>query len=106
MFAEKLLLSISGKSGYLDIYAHNKCISKTANLYNLGSCSLLYIRELIPSLTGNQYYTQFGNVTVTCGNYTFNLFQFQMQGMEIGSTVRKLVDDDEVIGWGRDLLDI
>ena len=65
-----------------------------------------YIRELIPLTTGNQYYTQFGNITVTCGSYTFDLFQFQMHGMEVGSTVSKLVGDDEVIGWGRGLLGI
>ncbi|XP_057307631.1 uncharacterized protein LOC130645609 isoform X2 [Hydractinia symbiolongicarpus] len=93
-----------GTSGYGDVYESNTCIIGRPNLYDLGSCKVGYLMELIPYFARNRYYTPNATIEVKCGDETWDLHQFQMHGMEIGTVVNHLVDDDVVIGWGKDLL--
>ena len=77
---------------------------KDGNIYQLGSCSIQNINELIPFLVSNQYFTKGGKMAANCGSVKFQtLEQLQKYGLEWGSTIEELVADDEVIIWGREL---
>ena len=77
---------------------------KGGNIYQLGSCSVQNIKELIPFLVSNRYFTKGGNMEAHCGSVKFQtLEQLQKYGLEWDSTIEELVADDEVISWGREL---
>ena len=75
-------------------------------MYTLGNCDPYHLDQMIPHLANNRYYTKTGNVSVPCGKYHWTLEQFQARGFEIGTKVSRLVPDDEVIRWGKELFDI
>ena len=95
-----------GTSGYGDVYSNNICILENSDLYELGNCDVNHLDQMIPYFANNRYYTKTGNISVHCGKYHWTLEQFQARGFEIGTKVSRLVPDDEVIRWGKELFNI
>ena len=60
------------------------------------------LASLEAALADNAYYTPDGAIT-ECGA---NLTEWQALGNDAGSTVARLPDDDTIIGWAVELLDI
>ena len=92
-----------GTSGYGDVYQNNKCVIGIQNIYALGKCDINHIDMTIPHFANNQLYTPDGTVIIQCGSNQWNITQAQSHGIDVGSKVSKLPNDDDIIQWGKDL---
>eukprot|EP00111_Clytia_hemisphaerica_P003098 TCONS_00008789-protein len=92
-----------GTSGYGDVYQNNKCVIGIQNIYSLGKCDINHIDMTIPHFVNNQLYTPDGTVIIQCGSNQWNITQAQAHGIDVGSKVDKLPNDDYIIQWGKDL---
>lgn len=95
-----------GTSGYGDVYEYNKCVfgSNQGSIYNLGACTSSGIGELIPHFENNQLFAPNATISIKCGSNTWTFEEAQKYGIDIGTIVKDLPDDDQVLQWGRELL--
>ena len=98
-----LVIFILGKSGYGERYEDNVCIIDRNNIYNLGSCNPKHTSQLIPHFANNHLYTPNAKINARCGRESWDLEEMQEHGMEVGTVVKELVNDDVVIEWGKKL---
>ncbi|XP_028405678.1 uncharacterized protein LOC114528250 [Dendronephthya gigantea] len=91
-------------SGWGDRYTDNKCIVHSTQVYEYPSCKVQDINQLIPYTARNKFYTPDAQIVFKCDDNTWTLKEYQERGFDIGSTVSDLVDTNEIIQWGKDLL--
>ena len=86
------------------MYQSNRCVIGANNIYALGACDTKHLDMTIPHFANNNLYTPDGTVIIQCGSNKWNLTEAQSHGVDVGSKVSKLPEDDEIIQWGKDLL--
>lgn len=91
-------------SGWGDRYTDNKCIVHSTQVYQFLSCKIQNMNQLIPFTARNKFYTPDAQIVFKCNNYTWTLKEYQERGFDVGTTVSDLVDSDEIIQWGKNLL--
>jgi len=75
-------------------------------VYRFGSCDPSHLIGLVPLTANNHFYTANGTIVINCGKSSFTLQQYQKLGYDVGSVVDKLPSDDNVISWGKKLLEL
>lgn len=98
------MIFLLGTSGYGDVYQNNRCVIGAETIYTLGACDTKHLDMTIPHFANNHIYTPNGTVIIECGKNKWNLTEAQSRGIDVGSKVAKLPEDDEIITWGKSLL--
>ena len=86
------------------MYQSNRCVIGAQNIYRRGACDTKHLEMTIPHFANNHIYTPNGTVIIECGSNKWNITEAQSRGIDIGSKVAKLPEDDKIIDWGRSLL--
>jgi len=94
-------------SGWDEVWSNNTCVINSSTVYSNDECDPSHLKGLVPFTANNHFYTATGNISIPCGKGTvFTLEQYQSMGYDIGSTVSKLPTNDQIIAWGKQLLDL
>ena len=92
-------------SGWDEVWVNNVCITRNPSLYQFDRCDPNNLTDLVPYTANNSFYVSDGFVYISCGNVNFTLAEYQAAGYDIGSTVSDLPTIEEIVAWGRQLLD-
>lgn len=104
--------------GHQHTFKDNICyICYTGQYGHLGACNSKNIsaslcdtskpdQMCVTNLSNNQYYTPYGNASIQCGDGYVPLADLQKGGIELGSFVKTLPSNDQVVAWGRQVLDM
>jgi len=91
-----------------DIFADNICTTASGNLYSwrLTGCDPDSLNVSVDVSYNNQFYSDTGKAEIKCANETWTLSQYQDRGYDIGSTENTMPSVDQVIAWGRHMIDL
>jgi len=93
-------------SGWDDVWGNNVCVIGNPDVFQYPSCSTFDDAGLVPMSFDNVFYAPNATIYVSCYLVRLTLEEFQEMGYEIGSVVKDLPSNEEVIEWAKNLLQI
>jgi len=93
-------------SGWDEVWTNNTCVITHSAVYYNDKCNVAHLKGLVPFTANNHFYTADGTVVITCGKEKLTLAEYQKLGYDIGSVVDKLPSNEQIISWGKQLLDL
>jgi len=91
-------------SGWGELWTNNTCVITSSIIYSNTRCDVTHLKGLVPFTANNHFYTANGTAIIHCSGTVLTLNDYKKLGYDLGSTVDKLPDDDEVISWAKKLL--
>lgn len=92
-------------SGYVDGYFNNTCIQGQNVPYVIFDYNLDQIQpDLMPTMNDNKIYNSARTLTVNCGGSVISEDRFQQMGYDLGTQVFPMPSNDDIMKWGRQLL--
>jgi len=94
--------------GYVDGYYNNTCIQSPVVPYiSHSGCDPSNPSPKTLSIThDNRVYNQNSQASILCNDKIFTEIQWQQLGFDLGSTAYPLPQDEDVISWAKNLLNI
>lgn len=91
-----------GDSGWGDVWSNNTCVMYGASMYNFGTCDAANPQPglLIPTISGNRFYSAANSYQFSCGGKTLTLSQAQAVGVDIGSSVSAALPIQQIVTLG------
>eukprot|EP01090_Pellita_catalonica_P017490 TRINITY_DN5293_c0_g1_i1.p1 TRINITY_DN5293_c0_g1~~TRINITY_DN5293_c0_g1_i1.p1 ORF type:complete len:206 (+),score=24.65 TRINITY_DN5293_c0_g1_i1:150-767(+) len=94
--------------GYVDGYYNNTCVQGTIAPYLFfGECDAKNLdKSTLPILGGNKVYNAKATIDVNCNGVIIDEKEWQAKGLDKNTKAFSLPSDEEIIEWGRKLLNV
>lgn len=101
---------------FVDNFTQNTCVvlytwqygstgQCNANDPKKGRCdNVPHGQKCMAHLADNRYYTPFGNASLKCGGSQVPISKLQQGGIELRTTDKSLPSNDQIIAWGKEIL--
>ena len=97
---------VPGASGWDEVWSNNICILGNPNVFQFTGCSLTDNAGLVPMSANNVFYTPNAHLYILCERVELSLEKYQEMGYEVGSVVKELPTNDEIMKWAKEILDM
>lgn len=89
------------------MWFNNTCIIGNPVIYAYGNCNPNDLTNPpVPKTSNNKFHVPQKTVQINCGNFIWNLPQYQAKGYDLGSSVSDVPTIDQIIQWGKQILNI
>ena len=93
-------------SGWDEVWGDNICVIGNPNLFQFNKCALTDDAGLVPMSSNNVFYAPDAYVYILCNGQKLSLEEYQDLGFETDSVAKDLPNNEEVMEWARQILDL
>lgn len=93
-------------SGWNESWINNTCVIGKPDIYQFSSCDPEDPKDLVPFTANNSFYAPRKEIYIRCGGANWTLSDYQKMGYDIGSTVSNLPPIEDIVEWGKQLLEM